>query len=361
VAQPSLPAEIADWSRAPLLRPLPPAARAERGPAAWVAALHAALAFASAACFPVLAFVLGPLLFGVPHVAAGVRHLVLRRSPAAPWRYVLLGGCVLVFAVRLAQELAGASWLRAEVAVVLCWAAAAIVTTAGEARAPWRAPVAGVVLAVAGALAWSWPSEARLVLLHLHNLLALCALSLFSARLGSMRVLVVLSLAGAVLLASGVLFELTLALGAKAFGIHVLQTADWVAPGLRADHAIGVTTAYVYLQLVHYSIWLYFIPSADLRSADPSSAPPRASAWPLGERGRRLYRDLKLPGAVLLAVALVAMLAGSVVSLQRTRVLYLSLATFHVYLEVILLTRSWLLGSGAAVFRAAPPAPPSST
>lgn len=299
-----------------------------------IALLHAALAFAAATCFPMVLFVLGPVLLGVPHLAAGARHLVLRRSFPSSWQLVLLAGSGGLFALRLGQELGRVNLTRVETVLVLSWAAAAVLSGL-RARPAWgRGLVAAAVLALAGAAQWRWPGGSRLVLLHLHNLVALVALLLFGARLGPLRWPLLSSLLAAVLLASGVLYRAALALGASAFGLHVFQAADWVAPGLRADHAVGLTSAYVFLQFIHYSIWLYVIPSRDLAGEAPA---------PLSQRIRALCGDLRLPGSVLLGLALLAVFVGSCIHLQSARALYLSLATFHVYLEVILLGRHWIV------------------
>src|SRR6188474_2803576 len=52
---------------------------------ALMVSLHAPVAFALAIYFPVPLFVLGPILFGVLHVAADVRYLILRRALPRFW------------------------------------------------------------------------------------------------------------------------------------------------------------------------------------------------------------------------------------------------------------------------------------
>lgn len=60
------------------------------------ALLQAVVAFVIAGQFPVELFLLAPILFGVPHVVADLRHLVLRRALPGWWRRTVLLGCALL-------------------------------------------------------------------------------------------------------------------------------------------------------------------------------------------------------------------------------------------------------------------------
>jgi hypothetical protein len=102
--------------------------------------------------------------------------------------------------------------------------------------------------------------------------------------------------------------------------------------------ALGLTTAFAFLQSVHYAIWLVAVPQEDARVEGTSTF---RMAW------RGLARDLgggALTFGVLLALVV---LLGGVLALARTRVLLLSLASFHAWGELALLA-FFLARDGAA-------------
>ena len=140
---------------------------------------------------------------------------------------------------------------------------------------------------------------------------------------------VLIVLGGGALLGSGALLGVTLRHGAlSVLGLHLFAAADWIAPGLPDAQAIALTTAFAYLQSVHYAIWLVAIPQEDARA---KGRPSVRMAW------RDLSRDL-WPAGLALVITLTAVVIGAgVVAPLRTRSLFLSLATFHGWLELALL------------------------
>ena len=114
----------------------------------------------------------------------------------------------------------------------------------------------------------------------------------------------------------------------QVFGLHLFAAADWLAPGLPDKPALAITTSFAFLQSIHYAIWLIAIPAAD-RPGDGGRA--WRTAW------RDLGRDLRPAGAwLVVALALLVAVAGAV-ALEPTRRLFLSLATFHAWLELAVL------------------------
>ena len=89
--------------------------------------------------------------------------------------------------------------------------------------------------------------------------------------------------------------------------------------------ALALGVVYVLLQAVHYTVWLALIPKDDARaegtlSFSMSAALPRARLpHPVARRDRRCSPPV---------------LGASFLDVHRTRQLYLSLATFHGYLEL---------------------------
>jgi hypothetical protein len=149
-----------------------------------------------------------------------------------------------------------------------------------------------------------------------------------------------LSLIAAVtaLLGSGVLFRQTMtSTFVASFHLHVLAVASWVAPFANVKTAVGVTTAYVFLQAVHYSVWLSWI---------PQEQQPSRGTLTYRMSVRSLFADLGTTGVAAVAIAAGAVLVGACFQLQRARSVYLSLATFHGYVELALLAFFWARGAG---------------
>jgi len=309
---------------------------------ATVACTSVIAAALGAVYFPVLLFTLGPVVLGVAHVAADVRYLVLRRNLARWWQNSVWLGCAALIALRVSEELglvrnAG----RIEFAVAAAFTAVAVLAALRERGTRTRALLACVLLAAATSYAVSQPKVARYVFLHAHNLIALLAwATLFRKNKRWLLAPAALIVAGAALLASGALFEQTLASPfAASFHLHVFAVADWVAPFADPRWAIGITTTYLFLQSVHYSAWLSWIPQEEQVSRGTPTF--RMSV-------RSLFSDLGAPGVAAVGIAASAVLIGACFDLHRARGLYLSLATFHGYLELALLAFFWVRGANGA-------------
>lgn len=297
---------------------------------------HACVAFALAACLPVLMFVLGPILLGVAHVAADVRYLMLRRGLSRGWLYSLFATSVGFLTLRI-LELSRVVERAAsyELGAAALWMGAAALVAARHGGAWSRAGCALLAIAALWLVAARDPGTAQLVFLHLHNLVALVAWAfLFRARPRPLLVPALIIGAGAALLASGALYRLALyGPGATFLGLHVLRVSDWLAPGLRGDFAVGLVTAYVFLQSIHYAIWLNLIPQE--QTLGQGTLTFRMSL-------RSLLADFGAKGLAFVVVAAGTVLVLGALSPERTRNVYVSLATFHGYLELTMLTYFWV-------------------
>ncbi len=304
-----------------------------------LASAHAVVAFGLALFFPVLLLVLGPILLGVAHVAADVRYLAVRRQLPRGMQHGIWAFCLMLIGVR---ALAGCRLLplgldRTEWALAAAWVAASVVSGATSVKSPGRG-VLGVLLASAlGLAALSHPGEARLVFVQAHNVVAIVLwLYLFRGRRRGVALPLSLVALGTALLGSGKLHGLTLQHGqAAAFGVHVLAASDWLAPGLRSDHAIGLTTAFAFLQSVHYAVWLLYVPQDDTRFEATRSF--RASV-------RSLLQDFGTGWLGFLVLAACAVVALACLDPVKTRHTYLSFAMFHGYLELALFGYFWARG-----------------
>jgi hypothetical protein len=95
---------------------------------------------------------------------------------------------------------------------------------------------------------------------------------------------------------------------------------------------------------VHYLVWLVLIPQDDV--AAQGTATFRMSA-------RSLLRDLGRFGLAAIALGTLLVAVGALFEARATRELYLSLAMFHVYLELALAGWFWVRGGHLGGPRAA--------
>jgi hypothetical protein len=305
--------------------------RASRVPALLTA--HAAAAFVVALLAPSLSLVLAPLVLGVPHVAADVRHLVIRRRlPRAV--VIALGGsaAALLFLRVLAETHAApdAQLIRAEHALASAFLLAGALV--GARAGGWRWTGWGMVAAalVVAVLALGAPREVRIALLQGHNLVAV-GIWLLLFRRGARRgwIPVAVILLGASLLGSGALLGVTLRHGAlSVFGLHLGAAADLIAPGAGDARGLALTTMFAFLQAVHYAVWLIAIPQDDGRPRGRPSLPMTC---------RALVRDLSPVGLAVTVALMVTVAATGIVAPLRARAIFLSLVTFHAWLELALL------------------------
>jgi hypothetical protein len=299
-------------------------------------------AFALTLLCPGVPFVVGPALFGVAHVAADARYLVFRRGVPRWWGAALAVGCAALFALR-ALELAfparlpsaalevGFGWGWAVAGAVAGWAAARSSLPAGR-----RALAVAPALAAIGVAALAHPQLARLLFAHLHNLVAIGLWLLLwrRRRRFALPALGLLTIAVALLVSGAALPHVRLdgPWAARLVDESVFAWPRWMPQRT----ALGLGLAFVLLQSVHYAVWLSFIPQDDLRGQGMLSF---RMSW------RALRRDLPLPLLALAALAAAAVLGASLASAHRTRQLYLSLASFHGYLELaagaFLYVRGW--------------------
>ncbi len=169
------------------------------------------------------------------------------------------------------------------------------------------------------------PQLARSVFAYLHNVVALVVwLVLFRRSRKHAVPAVVLTVACALLLFSGVLFgvaRLDVAWAHRMADEAFLAVPLTVAPRT----VLGIALSFVFLQAVHYAVWLTWIPQEDLRAEGTTTF-----AMSL----RAVKNDLGLPLLGLTAVAMLGIAIAAVFAVHATRISYLSVATFHGYLEL---------------------------
>lgn len=302
---------------------------------------HALLALVLALLAPAWLLVVGPLLLGVPHLVSDVRHLVIRPALPGLARPLLLGGSALLLGARALEEAGVRGMERVELGLagVLLFAAIVLARRASTAPPARVAGAAVFALALSGA-ALAWPREARLLLGHGHNVVALLLWAAFYRRGKSGAVWVVTCVLGiAALLVLSPLAWFGFQHGAQsAFGLHSLAAADTLAPGVSSvPLALGIVASFAFLQAVHYAVWLHAIPQ-DATRGDATLT--FRMSW------RALGRDFG-PWLLLgiMGLVLLVPLAGMVAPLP-TKSFYLSLSSFHGYLELAAAALFFVSGKG---------------
>jgi hypothetical protein len=314
---------------------------------ALVASAHALVAFTLTLTVPTFLLAVGPILLGVAHVGADLRYLVLRRSLPRWWLVTVLGFVGAIFALRLGQEIVGANAFtvaRIEYLALAAWIGAGVL--AGGLQSGRRGRVlVGLGLAIALAVyAMLEPYVVRIVFTHVHNVVALALwMALFRGRWRAALLPLTLIAAATALLLSGATYGFTEAHGAvELFGMHVLAASDWLAPGLPARLAVGLTLSFAFLQSVHYSTWLLVVPQEDVRGQGTVTF--RMAA-------RSLVKEFGTLGFAAMVVTALVVVAGAFFGLARARNLYLSLAMFHGYLELALAGYFFTRGGVSAPLR----------
>jgi hypothetical protein len=278
---------------------------------------------------PAFMLALGPILFGVPHVAAEIRYLLLRRGFPRALLIAAAIYCALLASSRLAEQLLQAPGLFAPVEIVLagCGTLAAGVWGARSGGSWRRLGALALFLAALGVFSLRHALAARLVFVHLHNFGALALWLLVFRRRGPLpRVAFALLALSIALLLSGFTLQLSERLGAlSCLGVDLAVVAAWLSPGVILSVALPLALLHAFSDSVHYVTWLSFIPEEEIRAE--GSLTFRMSA-------RSLRRDLGLLGLGLVVLALALVLGGSLLNLALARRYYFAAAGFHGYLEL---------------------------
>lgn len=275
------------------------------------------VALASAATFPLWMLAVAPFIWGVPHLLADLRYLVVRQGLQRRWW--LLGALAVAVG-------AAASGLGVRASLPVAFGLACIVP------GPWRRRVP-LLLALGGgtALALRAGPAADVALAHLHNLAALAYWWAWRDRDRWLHLLPVAAfvLGGVFLLSGGAgpILAASGGLAAPADALSLDALAWTLAPVANAELAERLVLFYAFAQGVHYVAWLHLVPQED-------------RARPVGRSFRRSWQALRVDlGPWLLTAALLAgigLAAWALVDLTEARNRYFQLAFFHAHMELLI-------------------------
>ncbi|HEY2509537.1 MAG TPA: hypothetical protein VGI39_01655 [Polyangiaceae bacterium] len=289
--------------------------------------------FALAVRAPVALFYLGPVVFGVAHLAADVRYLVLQRRLARAPLVASASFALAITALRAATVLHRFPARHADtfdVGLGVAWILALLVLGAREAgeRRTRGAPalLVGSVALAAGVFLVAHARIVQIVLIHAHNLIAIALwLVLFRRRPGWTLAPVALALVFAGLLFGGALLPWTFDHGGfVAFGAHAEPLAASLAPGAPPVFALALLSLFVFLQGVHYATWTNWIPQDALRGEGTPTF--RMSV-------RALARDFGPAGLAVVVFAALGFAAFSLWNVRAAAFWYVTLAKSHAWLE----------------------------
>lgn len=276
------------------------------GVMAWLAACLACVLM-----MPATVLLLGPLVFGAPHVMSELRvltqRLPMRRQPLM----LVLSPLAIMIALRIAEQL---GWDRPASSDVVLGCAALVV--AATVRPGDTLDRVARLLVVTGLSVFALYDTrlTTLLLAHLHNLIAVVFLIAWSRSRSGVRAHSTL-VVGAVAVVAVLLVAPTP--GAPSAFVTDLRFA--LAPGLSAALGYKLVLVYAFAQLLHYVIWLVWM--------------PRLQRAEVNGDGRLGWFAAALIGAALV-LPMIAML-GDPVSFREQ---YLALSSFHGWLELAVLT-----------------------
>jgi hypothetical protein len=283
------------------------------------------VAFFSTSMFPVVMLVVGPIVWGIPHVLADLRYLVARpglhRRPLVLTAIAIgILGAALGFGVR--GGLVGA-------ALALCIA-----------RTSWPRRIVGLSF-VAGlfALAQTAPQTADLAFAHLHNFVGILIWAAWRPRQTRLFFLpLAIFLVGSIALLAGwatPLHAFTKGLEAPWTGLHMFELCQSLTPFPFDPMSVRFVLLYAFAQATHYVVWLRLVPEDDRPSKSPRS---------YAQSFRAATTDL---GAILLWISVLGalgLIAWAVFAPGAARDGYLRLAFFHGHLELAAGALLWAEG-----------------
>lgn len=275
-----------------------------------VATVAIAVAFVLALGAPLWTLALGPIVFGVPHLLADVRYCIVRPGWHRRRALVVAAGVPLLVGTLLADT---------QLSIT------AVAGAAAAAQGSWRRRVAVIAIAAAAMLTIAtWHYASLVVLVHLHNLVAIVLWWAWRPRRSWLHAIPIAVFAGL----SGLLWLWTTTDGGVGpvptrlgWEVHAAQ----LAPGFSEANAPRMVALFCFAQAVHYAIWLRVVPEDDRDRPTPRS---------FGQTLRALRRELGRPVLVVAVLAAVTFAVWATIDLAQSRASYLRFGMFHVTLEL---------------------------
>ena len=273
-------------------------------------------ALAATLVLPLWLLILGPLVWGVPHLVADLRYMLVRPGyHRRPW-LALLAGPPLV-------------WVGLGGGLVWGFVAAGLGLLVARASAGRRALGLLAIAGLAGAFA-GLGRTGDVVFAHLHNAAAVGLWWAWRPRTSRLHWLpLALMIAASGFLVSDAAIALVRASGGLAWfggGMGVEYQVWRLSPGIAPDWGLRLVLLFCFAQTIHYAVWLHLLPDEDRARASPPTLRTRWAGL-VADMGRPL-----LVGAIAVAVGLAV---WAVLDLMDACHGYFRMARFHGHLELI--------------------------
>ena len=265
---------------------------------------------------PMWLLILGPLVWGVPHLVADLRYLVLRTGYYRRPLLWLVAGAPLL-------------WTALGGGLVWGFLGAALAAACARARLlPRLFAIAVLVACGAGLVALGRVGD--VVFAHAHNFIAVGLWWIWRPRVGRLHwIPLALLVAASVFLLS----DAALWLAQHSGGLHWFagrmgpDYQVWrLSPGVGPDLALRLVLLFCFAQSIHYAVWLQLLPDDDRARATPPTF--RAS-----------YEDLRADfgrvGLALAALLALGIAVWATFDLMHASHGYFRMARFHGHLELM--------------------------
>ncbi len=267
---------------------------------------------------PFWLLLLAPVVWGVPHVVADLRYLVVRSGYHRRPALALLGGGTLLW-MAVGGPLFG---------VLLCTAAVPLFARAGIVR---RLLVAAAILLFA-LLLDRLGRYGNITFAHLHNFTPILLWWIWRPRAGKLHwIPIALVLLATALLLSPAAVELAQASGGLGWFSAEMgpQAQLWrLAADLDPAWGMRLVLLFCFSQSLHYALWLHLLPDEDRDRPTPLTF--RATV-------EGLRCDLGDVGLAVAALLSVGVTLWALVDLVDANEGYFRMAQFHAHLEVMAL------------------------
>jgi hypothetical protein len=265
---------------------------------------------------PLWLLILGPLVWGVPHLVADLRYMLVRPGYHRRLGMVLLAGPPLGYVALGGDLLWG-------------FVAGALALTVARAS-PGRRALGVVMLAgIAGAFA-ALGRTGDVVFAHLHNAIAVLLWWAWRPRTSRLHwlPLALMAAASVFLLSETALVAAHVSGGMEWFaGDMGPDYQTWrLSPGVSPGWALRLVLLFCFAQTIHYGVWLNLLPDEDRERRAP---PPLRARWDglVADMGRPL-----LYAAIAVSVGLALWAVRDLMAACHG---YFRMARFHGHLELI--------------------------
>ncbi len=268
---------------------------------------------------PLWLLAIGPMIWGVPHLLADIRYLVVGQGFHRRRLLWLLGGLPILatgFGAGLSFGLLGV-------------AAVALAARTGLRRRLLAIAVVGLLSLGADAIG----SLADYLFAYLHNFVAVALWWVWRPRIRRLHwipMLLFLGVSGLLLSPLGLaLAERSAALFREVGGLGIDYQLARLAPGVDIELGLRLVLLFAFTQSIHYAIWVHLLPDEDRTRRTPPTF-------------RRSFLDLcrDLGGPVMIGAGILALFfaAWAIVDLRDANSGYFRFARFHGHLELAAVT-----------------------